>query len=202
MLLSDMETALKRYGFDATDPLDTWINAGMHDFERTAKWTFLDIAGTINTVAGTSDYAYPNVKPNYLRINGDSDPLKYYPLTTFTNKIPDRTSQGHPYCYTMIGKQVRLYYVPDGVYTIETMGRAAEPDLNGPNSTPTFIPSDLHYLIVLNAAIIAFNAEDEQDRANAIQAEYGGMLGNALSVYTDHTDGPRFVQDAYNVFHQ
>lgn len=203
MILSEMKTALKRYGFDDSDPLTTWINWGMHDLEHDQKWTFLAGLTSVNTVIGTSTLSLGTTIGSIVsaKINGDSDPLDFLPPSAFMRNIADFTVSGHPSQYTRLSSGViKLYPVPDAVYAVTFFYRGQELDLAdaSPGGTPLYIPSDMHHLIVIKAAAYGLQAENEEQRAQDALSQYTAGVSSVLAKYTDTTDEPREVQDVMN----
>lgn len=196
MDLDELKTALKRYGFDDTDPLETWINAAMHELERAAPWPFLESEQPLVTVAADATYVIGNQRLVYIKFDGDYESLTYMGLKEFNRRFPTRTTPGKPHSYTMVGTEARLYPVPDAVYTGHMVLRERETDLTDPpGDGPNWIPTDLHYLIVVRAAAFALKAENEEERAADALEEYNMMVTNAMSTYGIHTEEPVFVQD-------
>jgi hypothetical protein len=194
MQLSEMETALKRYGFSDDDPLTNWINWGMHELVKAHPWPFLETYLTISTTVGDGEYQ-ADFNINYAKINGDAQPLQYMTLNSFAREFPDDTVRGHPEYYTLLSNFMQFYPVPDAVYMIKVVGRQAEPDLVDPTDEPSWIPPSMHHLIVVRAAVFALNAENEEDRAQAKLDEFNDMLPNHISSSGQHNDGPLYVQD-------
>jgi hypothetical protein len=194
-----MKTALKRYGFDDTDPLNTWLNWGMQRFCSEYDWPFLEIFTQPVTVAGNPDVALSSTvvkRTISVKINGDSDPLQRLSLQQYHRTIPDKTQQGHPDRFTMLtANSMKLFYVPDAVYTLDVFARGIEAKLVDATGSDTFdlIPEPLHQLIVTRAAVFGLMAENEEDRANSNLADYQQGLQGAISDYGDKTDGPLFV---------
>jgi hypothetical protein len=198
VFLSDMKTALSRYGFNTTDPLTVWLNMGMHDLEMEEDWIFLRTPLTITTVIGTSDYVITQPRISSLKINTYANPLSFLPLKTFQGEVIDYTESGVPEIYTMIGyKTVRLFRRPNAVYTINGFALNEEIDLVDSNSgdTADFIPTNIHHLIVLKAAVYALQAENEEARASDALDQYNQALVGARRRYTDFTGENREVQD-------
>ena len=59
MNLLALRTALKRYGFDDSDPLDQWINASYQEMGEAVDWTFMEVMTTVPTILGSNTIAFP-----------------------------------------------------------------------------------------------------------------------------------------------
>ena len=182
MNVEQMETALKRYGFDSTDPLLVWLNAAMHDIENDMDWPWLESSGpeTVNTVAGKLNLTLPfnTLKVLTLRDATNKVKLEYYDYHKFVREVEDPTQTGFPEIYTRSGLQlyVTLYPIPSAVFAMELTVQFETLDMTGPASEPqtgvTVWPVESHFLIVQRAAALALMAENEEERAKTAQEQY------------------------------
>lgn len=204
MNLESMQTALKRFGFDNTDPLITWINAAMHDIEDSFDWPWLESKATsISMPSGSSTITLPE---NCLKIITVKDAtnlrkLEYYDRHKFVREIHEPLEIGLAEVYTLINtNQLQIWRVLQEETIFEVMYQATTPDLAEAEDVPTtdknVWPPNTHYLIVLGAAAIAQDAEDEDDRSKSIQEKYDKSLMKLMAKFGERElDEPTTVQD-------
>lgn len=203
MTLTELQTALKRYGFDDSDPLTTWLNAALHDYEDAYSWPFLDVeVENIAVAAGVESLTVPAdfFKPITLSdITESTNERKLTPRTRqwWEENIGNKATQGSPENYTQIGlSTVQLWPVPDKTRTFRLVYQKQLTDLSAGTDVPG-IPLRHHYYLVLRAASIGLMAENEEDRARTAQLEYEGLLDRAITKYTTRQlDEFQTVQDA------
>lgn len=210
MTRAEMETALKRFGFDDTDPLDTWLNAGMWEFCRKHDWSFLiqrdnenlsTSSGLISWAPGQSTIQ----KIISIKIEGQNGSLTEVSYQGWDQQVDSITATGCPLIYRIknfsagpgAGDNLTTEVWPistsaDIVYLVY---KAKEPVIG--NNGPLYVPQELHYAIVLRAAVIALQAEDEDDRAATQLEAFNEMVASAISD-DDRYGGPYFVKDVMN----
>src|SRR5437868_514724 len=206
MNLGEMETALKRYGFDAGDPLAIWINAAMHELEGENDWPFLEQPPfAFNATVGVSTYnpVATGFKIYTLRDVDNQRKLVYYDRHKFARDIADTTERGLPEIYTFAGEKIQLWRVPEKTIAMEMVFQGAALDMKVAADEPTTVgseaivwPKDTHYPIVLLAASIALMAENEEERSKVAKAEYEKALMGLKAGYGERElDEPATVQD-------
>lgn len=185
MNFASMLTALQRYGFDTTDPIETWLNASMHDLETACDWPFLEEGPTVLTTvpAGQNFIDLPSDASRIITVRDITNlyKLKYWPRRKFTALIQDQTDPGLPEVFTLIGTtQVQIWRIPYTPIAFEVVYEGLTPDLVNPTDVPSNgtvpWPVATHYPIVVHAAEIALMAENEEDRAQTAQKSYEAML--------------------------
>jgi hypothetical protein len=181
-----LKEAVKRYGFDDGDPLDSWINAAYHDVESVTEWPFLEaILSNINTVSGADLITLPGDlgKIISLRDVTNTNKLEYVTRKWFEREVVDPTTRGTPDQYTLVGSDaIQLYPVPDGIYTMSIYYQKELSDLTA-GSPALAIPDRLHYAVVLGAVRYALTAESEEDRAKESESLYNESIARAMSYY-------------------
>ncbi len=186
MDLAALKTALKTYGFSDSDPLETWLNAAMHELEDESNWPFLQKLSTTVTVAmnDTVLLASDVAKLHTLRIITESEPLIYVPRATWEDDVEDPTEVGVPSHYTLLGMRTALLYrVPDSVYSLRYTYKAREADLAA--GGPVLIPAAHHYTIVYKAAVIGLETEEDAgDQVQSVRDSYQGDLSRMMGLYT------------------
>lgn len=192
MNLGDMKTVLRRTaGVDASDPLTTWINASLHEFEDFHPWPFLEAMAQQPTVAGNDVLALPSDfwMPIKARIVDRSLPLEFMGRIQFEEEISDPTVQGIPEFFTLIGMDnMILYKVPDAVYTVRLIYRIAVPDLVNDTDVPA-IPPKYHWTIVEGAMAKALQGESEEDRAREAQDRFQSAMSSAVTSLSGRVHG-------------
>lgn len=183
MQLTDLQTALKRYGFSDDDPLTTWINAALHQIETAFEWSWLEkqVSGTLTATSFMLSLPNDFQKMKSFLIadpsTGSFSKLMWMDRTQFDRKFSeDASAQGRPLWYSPSVPQagvpvVSIYPSADVSYTYSFIYRANVVELVNPTDTPG-IPTYLHYSIVHGAAYIALQAENEEERSNVARNEF------------------------------
>lgn len=197
----ELQEAVKRFGFDDSDPLTTWINAAIHDLEDASNWTFLENIFTTSTNATVDTLDVPSDlwTIHSIKILGQTEKLRYLSRNSWEDQILDDTTPGLPTHYTMVGLDtVLLWPVPDAIYSVRIFYRILVPELVGPNDVPSAFPNKLHFAIVQRAAAIGLGAENNEDRASSAQNQYEATVAAAATTASgDHqTSSFGQVQDA------
>lgn len=189
MIVSELKEALKRFGFDNSDPLLTWLNAAMHEIEMAhTKWPFLEATETkILALVGSEDGRF-NLAGSAKRIikvrdvtnelssGGQGKDLEFMDRRALQREFPNLKAKGKPEVFSILGSNtIQVYPVQDSERTLEVTYISRLADLKGESEEPE-IPEAYHYLIVLGAAYVALQAENEEDRAANAQAEFEGKL--------------------------
>lgn len=200
-----MKVALKRYGFDDSDPLATWLNAALHEFESTADWVWLEEGPVVSSVAaGINTLALPGdaFKVITLRDVDHNTKITYWNRHKFTREIQNQADQGQVEVYTLLNTTVlQLWRVPAVATNFEVVYQGLCPDMaidaDVPGTAGTPFPRFCHYPIVMRAASIALQAENEEDRAKTAQSEYERGLMTCLGKNNERElDEPETVEDA------
>jgi hypothetical protein len=200
-----MQTVLMRYGFDVTDPIQAWINAAMHEVEGAFDWPWawegpitMQVAGGANSITLPSDFG----KVHSLKDLDHLAKIKFWNRHKFTRLIQDETNPGLIELYTLVGtNQIQFWRVPVVATNIMLIYQATTADLVNPTDVPTTAanqwPPMLHYPIVMRAASLALQAENEEDRAKTAQDEFDRALIRCMGKYSeDQLDDPDAVEDS------
>lgn len=190
MNLGTMKTALRRIaGVDSGDPLVDWINEGMYTFLEAYDWPFLQSTITAPTVVGSAgpiDAGASVVKIITARItrpNGSSYPLSYKPWIQWEEEdLFDTThSRGEPQFYTLLGTDsIFLYPTPDLIYTLNLAEEISPAPLVNDVDEP-IMHARYHYTIVRAAAVVALQAESEEDRADSALLAFEAKVEKHIS---------------------
>lgn len=203
MTLEEMKTLVKRYGFDEGDPLTAWLNAAMHDIEDDFDWPWLEMAINREMVSGsnTITLAADTLKIITVKDLTNLRKLNYYNRHKWTREIQDPTETGFPEIYTLRNtNEIQVWRVTQEAINFEVMYQAITPDLVNPADIPTTAgqvwPVNAHYPIVMKAAAIALQAENEEDRAKNALDQYEKALEKLRKKFGERElDEPTTVQD-------
>ncbi len=100
-----------------TDPeLTRWLNQGVWKAESIVK--ACKTYQYLSTVVGVNSYVIDNENYALRRITYGGTPLTRLSLDQLDYKYSDKTISGTPVHYTMWGKTIQLYPVPDAVGTL------------------------------------------------------------------------------------
>lgn len=208
MNLSEMKTALKRYGFDDTDPLTTWLNAAMREVELANNWRCLLTEVVIPVTVGFTDFIEHSKILSYQYYDANSqlsEPLEYLDYRRFLDiqysdptKSTDQVSD--PKYYSIFrddDSSVKLIIYPQSTVIagrLMYLRYATEMSDGYPQCD---FPEQFHYLIVRGAAAIGLEAENEEDRAAvAWQRFHDGIEKAIAQEYPTTVDENQQVQDA------
>lgn len=202
MNLTALQTALKRFGFDDTDPLTTWLNAAMHEVVEEWNWPWLNTRSSVVLASGAIDLTLPADFFRVISLRVDAagkDKLAEWELSRFEREIEDFTATGTPILFTTVGQaDIRVFPTPTESTTLRLVYQRKISDMVNGVDTPGagIIPEDLHYPIVQKAAAIALQAENEEDRAVAALQSYSDTIDKKKRKYSDTALGePRAVVD-------
>lgn len=205
MDLAQLQTALMRYGFDQTDPLTTWLNAAMHDFESCFDWPFLEVSPIrVPMPVGANTITLPSdcLKIMYVKDMTQFAKLKYYTRNKFVRVVSDPDDMGLAEIYTLVNtNQIQIWRVLGSPTTFEVMYQSMCPDMVNPTDEPGTaelpFPNIVHYAIVQGAAYIALQAENEEDRATTALNQYQASLLRFMGKFGERElDEPTTVEDA------
>ncbi len=133
-MIAEMEDEMDRS--DAT-AFASKISAAIRKFQKERFWFNESRSVTFNTVQGTSDYSFATIGTEFYTIDAafitDGSTVRelgnqdYVRLEYLLGNAG--TTQGSPTLFGYIEKSLRLYPIPNGVYTIRLEGHAklAEP---------------------------------------------------------------------------
>lgn len=199
-----MKTLVKRHGFDDLDPLDDWVNAGMHEVEKEKPWDFLeDLVSAATTLGSNTMLAPPNTKTVIsVKYTDATYSLDEITVSEFQRCVPLPLTSGRAQRFCVVGgppsPELNFDRLMDQVYTLQFHVRYAEADLAADGDSPTYIPTTLHMAIVLRATAFGLSAENEEDRAAAKLQEYQDLINKTWSDIGQNTDSPKYVQDVMN----
>jgi len=207
MTREEMETLLKRYGFDSKDPLKQWLEAGMRDVEMEHDWPWLYTKETWNIKAGEEIYSPQGGVIKIVTIKDETNIYKYryYEWHRFERDIREPKEKGKTELYTIVkmgysNMQIKFWRIPESPIEITAMVQEETEPLREPSTVPqtagAFWPLQAQFPIVLRAAVIALNAENEEERAKALQAEYDNLMTKLKWKYAEmELDEPATVAD-------
>lgn len=205
MNLTQLQIALKRYGFDDSDPLTTWLNAAVHEIEAAFDWPFLEVLPIrVSMPIGSNTITLPSdvSKILYVKDMTQFEKLKYYGRNKFVRLISDPSDTGLAEIYTLVStNQIQIWRVLGSATTFEVMYQSLCQDMVNATDIPGTAenpwPPIMHYLVVQNAAAIALQAENEEDRAKTALEQYNVALMRMMGKFGERElDEPDTVQDA------
>lgn len=204
LTLEEMEVALKRYGFDDTDPLAAWLNAAMHDLEDDFDWPWLEAIPSLVTMAvGSSTITLPEDTLKIITVKDltNLSKLKFFNRHRFAREITDSTEIGLPEVYTLTGTNIiQIWRVLSSSVEFEIVYQARTPNLIEPEDVPTtsgnMWPANTSYPIVQRAAAIGLQTENEEERAKSAQEQFDKALERLRKKFAEQElDEPDTVQD-------
>lgn len=206
MLVSELKTALKRYGFDNKDPLLVWLNAAYHQIEKERMaWSWLEELETFTLNANTARFTITNDAKRFVKIRDTSDEtqkawsgtdLEYWGRSKLLRSGYNLAQTGNPELYTILKRDtLQVWPVPTAKRTLEVWYIKELADLVGDAEEPG-IPVADHYTIVLGAAAIGLQAENEEDRAATAQSQFEVELSRMVTADEERQVGePDYVED-------
>jgi hypothetical protein len=223
VLLSTAKTLLKRYGFDNTDPVLEWLNAGLYEFCIAFDWPFMARASTTvvpGLTAGLQSITYLNLTPDQYAVQMVRDTtndvkLQYVEPTQFFRDYSGGTtpSTGGPTKYTITRGGQEPTVAGSGETMKITLWPTSTVDLNIEVTTAIFpspmtdeathlpVPEACCYAVVTASAFIALQAENEEERAQTAQAQFQSRVASLINRYNPDTqDEPGQVSDVQGYF--
>lgn len=207
MLVSAAKTALKAYGFDDNDPLNTWLEAAKSNFEAADNWPFLRKITTIAMTAGDTDVSGAELPADFFKVmtvrdNTDKRKLTYIDPVTFDRDIETTTETGVPQFYTVFANAVAPFYAltiwPAALtaWTLQLRYEAVLADITGlADGVSMPGPTIIHYPIVQGAAAIALQVDNEEDRAATAQQLSSEAISRLKRKFFSDLDESRQVVD-------
>lgn len=204
MQVAELKTAVKRFGFDDSDPLLIWINAAMHEIEDAyPKWSWLE--GNVTKVlppnTGALTVAADVKRLHKVRDETDATSLggrdlEYWPREKLWRESENLGNAGNPYAFTVLNStQIECYPVAAAARNLSVWYTKTIVDLVNDADVP-IIPASNHYVIVLGAVYVALQAESEEDRAANAQAQFQSKLDKMITAdMKRQTGAPSEVQD-------
>jgi hypothetical protein len=151
------------------------INDAYQDICSREAWPFLEKQATAATVAGNSTLAsQPADFSDALSLVIDSTSLVLVPirLDDMTKRFAGGlTQQGMPAYYYFIGSQIKLYPVPDSIYSI-TLSYISTPTKLVNTTDIPLLPDRHARVILLGAVASAYDMEDDTDLAMKFDAKF------------------------------
>lgn len=198
---STAQTLLRRYGFDNSDPLNSWLDEGQEMFQNRHNWPFLQTLASIDGAASVASLSFPS---DFFKIYSIRDTTNMWKLSELSasrwdREIEDPTTQGTPRYYTITGTStIQLWPVPDFAYNFRVIYQRALTLVSLLTSDATSLdgPADTHYPRVLAAAYTALMAENEEDRAQQALQQFETAIDHRWGRYSKVTlDEPDQVVD-------
>lgn len=206
MQVGDLKTALKRYGFDDNDPLLIWLNAAYHQIEKERMaWSWLEELETFNLNPNTARFTITNNAKRFIKIRDTSDEaqkawagkdLEYWGRSKLLRSAYNLAQTGNPELYTILKRDtLQVWPVPTVQRTLEVWYIKELADLVEDSEEPE-VPVADHYTIVLGAAAIGLQAENEEDRAVSAQSQFEVELSRMVTADEERQAGePEYVED-------
>lgn len=189
MKVEELKTALKRYGFDDSDPLLLWLNSAYHEIENSYKhWSFLETEeivetelGEFNTVGLVNRIIKVRDITDEATTGGQGRDLEYMDRRELMREHSNLLEKGLPELFTIIGSsKIQLVPVPSSKRKIRVTYIKELPDLVLDADVP-LIPVKNHYTIVRGGAFIALQAENEEERAASAQSQFESDVDKMIS---------------------
>lgn len=206
MNLSEMQTALKRYGFDDSDPLTTWLNAAMREFEIAYNWRCLLTEVVLPVTSGFIDFTEHSKILSVQYFDSESrlsEPLEFLEYRRFldiqySDPANSLNQNSLPQYYSFFrdgnSNPKLIIYPQSTVIGVRVMYLKKLLDISEAN--PCGLPSEYHYTIVRGAAAIGLEAENEEDRAAVAWGRFHDAIERASArEYPTTIDGNQQVVD-------
>ena len=191
-----IKTAVKRYGFSDSDPLDTWVTMAHHEIfmMESVVETLLVGETTIAVPLGGSTLTLPSDFFKVVDLTDETDgvvnPLDYVSYLRFKEAYPDRTTQGVPDVFTTVGLGTVIIQPPsDRARSIRLVYQKVEPEMTTDASTPDPLPAKFHGAVVYKAVAIGLMAENEEERAQTAEAQFDRIMEPIVNLYSTRQAG-------------
>lgn len=201
MIVSAAKTALMAYGFDATDPLNAWLDQGKNEIEESYDWPFLQLITTVANLALINSITIADAtffKVQSIRDVTYKNKLEYVEIDGFEEAVEDPTQNGPAQIYTVTsGNTIQIWPVPVAPVTYRIVYQNSLADINA-LSDPTTLPGParFHYLYVIGAAYIGLQADNEEERSTNAQSMFEKGVSRLIRKYGSVLGSGRQVQNA------
>jgi hypothetical protein len=200
----EIETAVKRYGFNDRDPLNTWINAAIQDVVNADNWSWLENVVGIMQPIGQYEIELPAEMffRKVIKMTDVTDniwmPMDYWDVRRWYREVNSLDAVHKSQIFTTFTNRIVAWPTPNHIRTFDLLYRQMEPEISGddPLEEPKIIPHDLHFAIVQRAAAIGLMAENEEERADSAQSQFEATISRGMD--TDNlkqTGEPEQVED-------
>lgn len=183
---TDLMTEVGESTSDATLLLqfERWVSNAFQRIGITLDWKFNRPTEQITTVASTSTYSLTDTLVDdirAMRINGDDDPLFYKSEQELFERGVDLEQEGRPMFYffreydkTNEVLKVVLWPIPDAVFTIDVLERAAPGTLVSADELP--YPREFVQAIEARVKFLYYMNEEKVDVAMVHRDEFQQIL--------------------------
>lgn len=174
---------------DTSNPMaaiiGTYLNNRYFQILRRVNWSYVNEDYTVNTVAGTQDYALESDfnKELYVKNNTDNNIVDKYTLENLVADFStELTTQGQVKRYAIFNsddgsKYIRFHYVPDKVCEIAVPYIAKPSALSGDSDEPVI---DLSFAMELGATADAFRYKKQFKKASDFEVLFEREVANYI----------------------
>lgn len=161
-----------------------WIKTAWMEIQSKHDWGFLWTQGNFATVAGTSAYTPEtdcrNVDTDRVYVDGSD--MNYVPFE-YARERMTQTNTGKPVEFTTLPNiQMRLFPIPDAIYTISYDYYTIPIELAANTDTPAIL-SHLHMVIVHKAAMSYAAYFEEANLYEKHKADYRKFMTEMTRLY-------------------
>lgn len=198
-----MISEIQDHGFEDTsvERITGFLNDSYYDIASRQPWPFLEKSTTVNTTVGNDTLAVPADFDKALRLVIDAqgqilDPAR---LDDVTSRFAGNLNfTGLPFLYYFIGDTVKLYPIPDAVYTVTVRYLAVPAELVNNTDSP-ILPKKHHRAVVLGALVDAYRMEDDNENASIFEGQFEKRLQTmAEDVWKKQYDRPDRIYTLYD----
>lgn len=196
MNLLALRTEVLNRGFDSTQygtRITQYLNDAQNLVARRVNYYGDQDLYVFPTVVGVNAYNWP---ANLARVQDLFDPVSGISIPYTSLRAMDNSSQtatGAPAWYTIQGSAIRLYPIPDGVYTLNMRYWQMPPALVLDADVPS-IPADWHHMLWCYATWMCFEADDDSTMGQYWQQRFNTELSMfAADQKFPDADGPTQV---------
>jgi len=201
MTLNDFIQSMRNHGFTDTDTatLTELLNDAYEDVWGREAWPFRDAQTTETTTAGNATLTLPTDFGKATSLVIDDLAVNLIPkrhdelLHQFSG---DLTYSGLPIYYYFVGNVLKLYPVPDAVYTVTIAYVKKFTPLTSGTDEPA-LPSN-HRIVLLGALASAYDMEDDTDLAVRFEGRFENRMQTVREEWwMQQYDKPDLVHDIY-----
>ena len=199
--LNELITSMLNHGFTDIDTatLTDLLNDAYEDVWGREAWPFREGQTTEDTTAGNATLTLPADFGKALSLVIDSMSLNLIPkrLDELEHQFSgDLTYNGLPMYYYFVGSTLKLYPVPDSVYTVTiSYIKSFTPMANGTDAPA--LPSN-HRIILLGALASAYDMEDDTDLALRFEGRFENRIQTVREEWwMQQYDKPDLWHDIY-----
>jgi hypothetical protein len=172
-----------------------WANWVIYDICSRTNFPFLENSTTVSTIVSTQDYTLASIAADLNKVKSVIDTtnereLTYVKPEELDSKYKDMSNDttGQPIYWTVYGDTLRVYPLPDDVYTLQVRYKANPTELTVASDT-AIIPEVYSETVILGIYQKSLEWNDDFDYSVVIEKQYEQKVNKMVSDYSNRVSG-------------